>query len=165
MPLPIGDQENQPWNDLPTEVQQWFMLKTVGILEMSCDFMIIFLALTLWHQPQDHIQNVKKITRQMQLEREKAFDTNPDINSNPLRLLFFVRHSAELMLIVMFILGTIHEDILSLGYVVLALYFIWNNEALLEKGNALWRWIIVYNFFVIFIQVQHHCTKTFYLFF
>lgn len=89
----------------------------------------------------------------MQKEREQALESNPD-QSNPLKLLFIVRHSADLVLVLTFVVGTVHDDLLSLGYVVISLYFLWNNEPLLEKGNKLWKYPIIYNFFVVLIQVS-----------
>jgi hypothetical protein len=58
------------------------------------------------------------------------------------------------ILIVLFIVGTVTKNVLSLIYLVFALLYLYGGQILFQKRDTLWRWVRYYNFLVIVTQVQ-----------
>lgn len=56
------------------------------------------------------------------------------------------RFSPFVILLLVFIAGTIHPDLLSLIYVFFALLFIFRESTIYAQRNKIWRWARLYNF-------------------
>jgi len=61
------------------------------------------------------------------------------------------RFSPFVILLLIFIAGTIHPDVLSLIYVVFALLFIFRESTIYAQRNKIWRWARLYNFILILV--------------
>lgn len=56
------------------------------------------------------------------------------------------RFSPFIILLLVFIAGTVHPDILSLIYVFFALLFIFRESTIYSQRNRIWRWARLYNY-------------------
>jgi hypothetical protein len=61
------------------------------------------------------------------------------------------RFSPFIILLLVFIAGTIHPDILSLIYVFFALLFIFRESTIYSQRNKIWRFARIYNFVLILV--------------
>ena len=68
-----------------------------------------------------------------------------------------MRFSQHIILLFVFVVGTAQQNILSAGYVILSLYFLYYDRSLVIQGNQLWRRARVYNYLVLWIKMLYQC--------
>ena len=77
-----------------------------------------------------------------------------EVNSWRDRIVYMLfRYSPHFILLFMFIAATVEANLLSFGYVLFSLFFLYKDNWLYRKKNKLWRWGRVYNFAVLVIVV------------
>lgn len=54
---------------------------------------------------------------------------------------------------IIFIIGTIQIDLFGIGYIAFSLFLITKSELLIQKKNKIWKWIRIYNYLLILMQV------------
>jgi hypothetical protein len=70
-----------------------------------------------------------------------------------------------MILVILFIVGTVTKNVFSLIYLVFALFYLYGGQFVFQKRDNLWRWVRYYNFLVIVAQVRSflinfdHCLK------
>ena len=70
------------------------------------------------------------------------------------RIIYMIcRYSFHFILLFMFMAATAEANLLSCGYVVFSLFFLYKDSWLYKRKNSLWRWGRVYNFTVMIIVV------------
>lgn len=65
------------------------------------------------------------------------------------------RFSPFVILLLIFIAGTVHPDILSLIYVFFALLFIFRESTIYSQRNRIWRWARLYNYFLMLVIIVY----------
>lgn len=92
------------------------------------------------------------------LSEHQAPDNTFEFNSFGDRVLYIVlRYSLHLIMVCIFMFATVQANLLSAGYVVFSLFFLYYDEMLYQKRNKLWNFIRFYNFLVLLAQICFQC--------
>ncbi|KAL6047282.1 hypothetical protein QOT17_021747, partial [Balamuthia mandrillaris] len=135
-----------PWHHLSVQEQRWLAFDRESSYLLALDYLLLFLSyrLTFITEP-----TTKPIPFPV---TDYDFTEKPRRWHDQLKLLFF-RYSMKAILVFVFVTGTAQEDLLSLGYMALSLYFLYRGDALLVNRNKSWRLLRGFNFIVILLKL------------
>jgi len=160
-PYPFGDDIIYPWHSWhvggETYVAKWLLL------DLHPSSLVVLDLIILWITARCSLINYDKI-RKMDYYQEliEGSYTMDDLLAAPrlswIRIRhWFFRFSSFWILVFIFAVGTIDEQLISFCYLAFSLYFLAKLEVLLTRRETLWRWARYFNFTVLLIRVLYQC--------
>lgn len=128
---------------LAEEVTTWLGLDRPYPEMLLLDFMLLWLAVLLLYVP-SHIHPFPEAHPPLRYD----FTLKPRSWNDELKFQV-LQYSSRGILVVVMVVGLVHTDLLSAGYLIFSLALLYHGGTLLLKQNAWWWWLRAYNLLVL----------------
>eukprot|EP01117_Protostelium_nocturnum_P014952 TRINITY_DN5749_c0_g1_i4.p1 TRINITY_DN5749_c0_g1~~TRINITY_DN5749_c0_g1_i4.p1 ORF type:complete len:2411 (-),score=860.18 TRINITY_DN5749_c0_g1_i4:389-7621(-) len=141
------------WEAVPMRWWDWLTLRNpIFQFSMTFDFLLFFIAAKLaFISKADKLKLFEK-KDEMRDRNAKNFEMDPYNGGRWIQFLIF-RFSADVILVIIFIIGALQVNVLRFGYIFFSLYLLINNEAAFTPQSKGWSWLRVYTFALITIEI------------